>query len=99
MKRVRPPQNDGRHATQAAADQGTSHEQHILKWRNLSEAARVTLTTKHEGKITGVVDQVTPDGSVIWVFVVGGLGRRMFHESEVSATTALTVSSVEPART
>ena len=39
--------------------------------------------------LTGIVDDVAPDGSVLWIREDGGHGRRMVHETDDASVTAL----------
>jgi hypothetical protein len=43
---------------------------------------------------TGVVDDLTEDGSVVWVIFGGAIGRRMFIPEDQARFTVLTPASV-----
>lgn len=54
--------------------------------------------------VSGIVDAVMPDGSCIWIWMDGGMGRRMIHRSEASdvrttsngGTSVLDFSHIQP---
>lgn len=42
----------------------------------------VTVTARGRLAVSGTVDAVAPDGSVIWVIEDGGQGRHMVHRTD-----------------
>lgn len=47
----------------------------------------VTVTAPGRLKVSGTVDAVAPDGSVLWVIEDGGQGRHMVHRTDVADVT------------
>ncbi|MDQ4490331.1 hypothetical protein RBS60_08970 [Sinomonas sp. ASV486] len=44
----------------------------------------VTVTAPGRLMVTGIVDAVAPDGSVLWVMEDGGQGRHMVHRTDIA---------------
>jgi hypothetical protein len=68
-------------------DTGFSHLPHhgyrrpvVADWRELVEGDSIVLLRleKTDDTVSGTVDAVAPDGSLIWLLLEGA-GRRMFH--------------------
>jgi hypothetical protein len=57
-----------------------------MTWTRLDKDVDVTVTTTSGERFDGVVDQVTPDGIVMWLRLNGGQGRRLFIFSDVHET-------------
>ncbi len=53
----------------------------VPDWRELVEGDSITLLppNSHDDSISGTVDAVSPDGSILWLVQKGPAGRRMFH--------------------
>lgn len=51
------------------------------EWQRL-EGAVVRVCRDGKPVRTGVIDDVTPDGSIVWIAQEGVLGRSLFHKAE-----------------
>jgi hypothetical protein len=51
-------------------------------WREVAPGHDVSLYKKGQGPFHGRVDDVTPDGAILWVHLAEGRGRRMFAQEE-----------------
>ena len=54
----------------------------ILEWSRLWREEFVELREGHEVMATGLVDEVTEDGTTIWIYLSSGLGRKMIHQDD-----------------
>jgi hypothetical protein len=55
---------------------------YIRDWASLTEGEQVCVAQENGSEFYGRVDAVTEDGSVLWVHLAGGAGRRLFARSE-----------------
>lgn len=53
----------------------------VPDWRELVEGDSISLVhpDSHDDSISGIVDAVSADGSILWLVQKGPAGRRMFH--------------------
>lgn len=56
-------------------------------WWELKRGDNVSLFVVGEGKQSGLVDAVSADGSVLWLVLTGGRGRRLFLREDVHGIT------------
>lgn len=54
----------------------------LPEWGEVSPGHQVSLYKKGQGHFHGRVDDVTSDGSIVWVHLAGGRGRRMFARAD-----------------
>lgn len=59
-----------------------SYQLALPDWQEVSPGHEVSLYKKGQGHFHGRVDDVTPDGSIMWVHLANGWGRRMFVRAE-----------------
>ena len=65
----------------------------VNDWRSLIYGDYVTVRQDGADVGAGWVDQVTDDGSIVWLHLVHGGGRRMYLRADRCALTAEIVSS------
>lgn len=51
-------------------------------WRELTRGDSVVLLNSRHEAVGGVVDDISGDGSLIWIQQDDGAGRRLFHRSD-----------------
>lgn len=54
----------------------------LLDWPEVSPGQYVSLYKKGHGHFHGKVDDLTPDGAIVWVHLADGRGRRMFAQAD-----------------
>jgi hypothetical protein len=61
-----------------------SPRKEIMTWRDLAQGDAVVLLTsdKRNPRISGKVDNLSTDGSFLWLVQDNGAGRRLFHRTE-----------------
>ncbi|MCA4134548.1 hypothetical protein [Arthrobacter sp. M4] len=65
----------------------------VPDWRELAPGDLVTVVDSHSVLHSGWIDDVTEDGSVLWLVQVGGRGRKMFLREDGGLVTMDTVPS------
>jgi hypothetical protein len=54
----------------------------VSNWAELAVGETVLLVSAGTERYTGVVDDVSADGAVIWLVLDDGVGRRLFHQTD-----------------
>lgn len=54
----------------------------MTQWKYLWREEFVELRRAGQVTATGWVDDLTPDGTIIWICLTGGMGRTMIHRSD-----------------
>lgn len=54
----------------------------MTQWKYLWREEFVELRRGDRVTATGWVDDLTPDGIIIWIFLTGGMGRVMIHRND-----------------
>lgn len=55
---------------------------HVPKWARLSGSDHVEVYRHGQALAIGRVDELAPDGDVLWIFQDHGMGRVLFHRSD-----------------
>ena len=56
--------------------------EYVRDWTMLAAGEEVYIVQENAGELSGRVDAVTEDGTILWVHLAGGAGRRLFTRSE-----------------
>lgn len=56
--------------------------EYVRDWAALATGQKVYIVQENGEELSGRVDAVTEDGTVLWVHLAGGAGRRLFTRSE-----------------
>lgn len=67
--------------TQATPTRFGSLRTVTANWRELARGDTVVLISRG-GRVSGTVDAIAKDGSIVWLRQDGCAGRRMFHKSD-----------------
>jgi hypothetical protein len=59
---------------------------YIRDWAMLTPGEQVFLVNNDEAELSGRVDTVTEDGSVLWLHLADGAGRRLFTRTDYVLT-------------
>lgn len=59
-----------------------SHPLLVTQWKYLWREEFIELRRGGRVWATGWVDELTPDGTVIWICLTGGMGRVMIHRDD-----------------
>jgi hypothetical protein len=59
-------------------DTGHVAARHAAQWKNLTEGQQVNVREAGRLPEDGVVDALTPDGGIIWIWLNGQAERRMY---------------------
>ena len=56
--------------------------EYVRDWTMLAAGEKVYIVQENGWALAGRVDAVTEDGTILWVHLEGGAGRRLFTRSE-----------------
>jgi hypothetical protein len=59
-----------------------SNADYIRDWTMLAPGERVFLVKNNAAELSGRVDTVTEDGSILWLHLEDGAGRRLFTHTD-----------------
>jgi biotin-(acetyl-CoA carboxylase) ligase len=54
----------------------------LADWRKLTQGDSVVLLSSREEAVGGVVDEISADGSILWIHQDDCGGRRLFHRAD-----------------
>jgi len=63
-----------------------SNTDYIRDWATLAAGEQVILVDNDETEFSGRVDTVTEDGSILWLHLADGAGRRLFTRTNYVLT-------------
>lgn len=58
-------------------------------WNQLNEGDHVSLRTRDGSTVSGTVDTYSRDGSLLWLQLAGGKGRKLFERTEINQSKRL----------
>ncbi|SFU11749.1 hypothetical protein SAMN04487915_111166 [Arthrobacter sp. ov118] len=64
------------------APHAPAHPGTVSNWSELVVGERVLLVGAGRDRFTGAVDDVSADGTVMWLVLEDGDGRRLFHQAD-----------------
>lgn len=56
--------------------------EYVRDWASLTAGENVCVVPENGAELSGQVDAVTEDGTILWVHLAAGAGRRLFARSE-----------------